>query len=52
MYTNAHSMGNKKEELEAMMQQENYDVVAITETRWDVCYDWSAPMIATSLQKG
>ena len=44
MYTNAHSMGNKQEELETMMKQENYDVVAITETWWDVSHDWSAPV--------
>ena len=44
MYTNAHSMGNKQEELEAMMKQENCDVVAITETWWDVSHDWSAPV--------
>ena len=44
MYTNAHSMGNKQEELEAMMKQENYDVMAITETWWDVSHDWSAPV--------
>ena len=44
IYTNAHSMGNKQEELEAMMQQENYDVMAITETWWDVSHDWSVPI--------
>ena len=44
MYTNAHSMGNKHEELEAMMKQENYDVVAITEAWWDVSHDWSVPV--------
>ena len=44
MYTNAHSMGNKQEELEAMTKQENYDVVAITETWWDVSHDWSMPI--------
>ncbi|GAB0182992.1 mitochondrial enolase superfamily member 1 [Grus japonensis] len=31
-YTNVHSMGNKQEELEAIVQWENYDIVAITET--------------------
>jgi len=31
IYTNACSMGNKQE-LEAIMQLENYDIVAITET--------------------
>lgn len=44
MYTNARSMGNKQEELEAIVQQESYDVVAITETWWDDSYDWSAAM--------
>jgi len=32
VYTNAHSMGNKQEELEAIIQQDSYDLVAITET--------------------
>lgn len=32
IYTNAHSMSNKREELEAIVQQENYDIVAITDT--------------------
>ncbi|RMC00385.1 hypothetical protein DUI87_22993 [Hirundo rustica rustica] len=33
MYYNAHSMDYKQEELEAMVQQQSYDVVTITETR-------------------
>ncbi|GAB0180019.1 hypothetical protein GRJ2_000467200 [Grus japonensis] len=32
IYTNARSTGNKQEELEAIVQQENYDIVAIRET--------------------
>jgi len=32
MYTNACSMGNKQEELEAIVQQANYDLTAINET--------------------
>ena len=32
--TNACSMGNKQEELEATMQQANYDLIAIIETWW------------------
>ncbi|KAK4817905.1 hypothetical protein QYF61_002388 [Mycteria americana] len=36
LYTNARSMGNKQEELEAIVHQENYDMVAITETWWVV----------------
>ncbi|PKU42649.1 nipped-b-like protein [Limosa lapponica baueri] len=41
LYTNARSMGNKQEELEAILLQESYDIVAITETWWDESYDWS-----------
>ena len=44
IYTNARSMGNKQEELEAIVQQENYDIVAITETWWDDSHNWSAAM--------
>ncbi|PKU45859.1 rna-directed dna polymerase from mobile element jockey-like [Limosa lapponica baueri] len=35
-------MGNKQEELEAIVQQENYNIVAITETWWDDLHNWSA----------
>ena len=49
MYTNARSMGNKQEDLEAIMQQESYDIVAITETWWDDSYDWSAAMCGYKL---
>ncbi|KAK4810734.1 hypothetical protein QYF61_007708 [Mycteria americana] len=44
IYTNVRSMSNKQEELEAIVQQENYDIVAITETWWDDLHDWSAAM--------
>ncbi|TRZ08332.1 hypothetical protein HGM15179_018775 [Zosterops borbonicus] len=44
MYTNARSMGNKQEELEAMVQQQSYDVVAITETWWDDSHSWSTAL--------
>ena len=37
-------MGNKQEELEAILQQANCDLVAVTETQWDCSYDWSAAM--------
>ncbi|TRZ19413.1 hypothetical protein HGM15179_007741 [Zosterops borbonicus] len=43
MYTNARSMGNKKE-LEVMVQQQSYDVVAITEMWWDDSYGWSTAL--------
>jgi len=42
IYTNARSMCSKEEELEAIVQQESYDLVAITETWWDDSHDWSA----------
>ncbi|GAB0182504.1 cAMP-dependent protein kinase inhibitor alpha [Grus japonensis] len=42
LYTNARSMSNKQEELEATMLLESYDLVAITETWWDESHDWSA----------
>ena len=32
VYANAHSMGNKQEELEAILQHDSYDLVTITET--------------------
>ncbi|KAK4823940.1 hypothetical protein QYF61_008326 [Mycteria americana] len=44
LYTNVRSMGNKQEELEAIVHQENYDMVAITETWWDDSHNWSAAM--------
>ncbi|RMC13075.1 hypothetical protein DUI87_10606 [Hirundo rustica rustica] len=44
MYTNTRSMGNKREELEAMVQQQSYDVVAITETWWDESHGWSTAL--------
>jgi len=44
IYTNAHSMGNKQKELEAIIQQDSYDLVAITETWWDNSHDWHAVM--------
>ena len=44
IYANAHSMGNKQEELEAIMQQAGYDLVSIRETWWDHSHEWSAAM--------
>jgi len=42
--TNASSTGNKQEELEAIVQQDSYHLVAITETSWDSSHDWHAVM--------
>ena len=44
VYTNACSMGNKQEELEAIVKQASYDLVAITETWRDHSHDWRAAM--------
>ena len=44
VYTNARSMGNKQEELEAIIQQDGYDLVAITEIWWNNSHDWHAVM--------
>ncbi|PKK34482.1 growth differentiation factor 6 [Columba livia] len=41
LYAKAHSMGNKREELEGTMLLESYDLVAITETWWGDSHDWS-----------
>ena len=34
IYTDAYSMGSKQEELEAIVQWDNYDLVTIIETWW------------------
>jgi len=44
VYTNARSTGNKQEELEAIIQQDGYNLVAITEMWWDKSHDWHAVM--------
>ena len=41
---NACIMGNRQEELEAIVQQDTHDLVTITETQWDDSHDWSAAM--------
>lgn len=35
MYTNAHSLGSKHEELELHSQTESYDIIGITGRWWD-----------------
>ena len=44
VFTNARSVGNKQEELEDIVGQDSYDLVAITETWWDDSHDYSAAM--------
>ena len=41
IYTNARSMSNKQEELEAIVRQANCDLAATTETWWDRSHDWN-----------
>jgi len=52
IYTNAHSMDNKQQEMEAVVQQDSYDMVTITETWWDDSHDWSAAMDGFKLFRG
>ncbi|KAF7248029.1 Regulator of G-protein signaling 12 [Varanus komodoensis] len=42
MYTNARSMGNKQEELEALLGIGAFDLVGITETWWNERQVWNA----------
>ena len=44
LYTNARSMSNTQEELEAIVCLESYAIVAITETWWNDSHSWSAVM--------
>ena len=44
LYTNAHSMGNKEEELQIHVRSGDYDLVAITEMWWDSSRDWNVVM--------
>ncbi|GAB0178011.1 hypothetical protein GRJ2_000266400 [Grus japonensis] len=42
IYSDARSMGNKQEKLEAIVQEENYGTVAIRETWRDDSHNWAA----------
>ena len=41
LYTHAHSIGNKQEELETVMCLENYSPAAMTEMWWDDSHNWN-----------
>ena len=41
LYTSAHSMGNKEEEVKTVAQLGKYDLIAITETQWDKSQSWN-----------
>lgn len=43
-HTNAHSVGNKQEELEAIVKQQNYETVTIMEMWWDESHSWNAAL--------
>lgn len=49
IYTNTHSVGNKKEQLEATVWKTSYDLIAITETWCDDSQNWSAAMEQLSI---
>ena len=41
LYTSAHRLSNKQDELETVMRLESYGLVAITETWWDDSHNWN-----------
>ena len=51
LYTNAHSMGNKQEELETVVQLEKYNLIAVTETRWDDSRNWNTMIEGSQLYR-
>ena len=44
IYTNACSMGNKLEELEAIVWQTDCDLVVVSEAQWYCSHDWNVAM--------
>jgi len=50
LYTNAHNLGNKREELEATMPLENHNAV-VTENLWDDSHDTSVAIYSYKLFK-
>jgi len=44
LYTNAHCMRNKQDELEVLVTSQNYDMIGASETQWNESHDWSAGM--------
>ena len=41
IYTNICSMGNKQEEMDAIVLLENYDVISFKEMQWDESHNWN-----------
>ena len=50
-YTNAYSMGNKQEELEAIVRSENCNIVTSMKTWWNDSHSWSAVIDSYQLFK-
>lgn len=44
VYPSTRSTGSKQEELQALVQRDSEDSVAVAETWWDDSYGWSAAM--------
>lgn len=44
LYTNAHSLENKQEELEVGVKLQDYDLIGIMEMWWDSSHNWNAAM--------
>jgi len=40
-YTNAQSLGNKQDKLEAILRMDDIDMMGITEMWWDPTQDWN-----------
>lgn len=49
IYPNTRSVGNKQEQLEASVRQENCHLLAIVETCWADSHNWSAALDGWSL---
>lgn len=41
LYTNAHRVGSKQEELEICVQSQGFDHIVITEMWWNSSHDWN-----------
>lgn len=52
LHTNTHGMGNKQQELEITVQQASYDLIAITEIRWNKSHDWSTAKCSEGVDRG
>lgn len=44
LYTNARNIWDKQVELEVLIQDQNYDLIGITEPWWDNSHDWNKNM--------